>query len=252
IVGLVLGAFPISLHALDSYRQGADVLKDWWRIQRAHKRCKQDLSYHRILFEENVERFLLLLVVDEDELKTLIDDPAGEAWEAQDLEQKLKARLPKSYGIFLEIIRAKKELVVQNIVCDSEARMVSLSHPQNLLQSNNITERHSAHVNIDFQMQCIRFSLKKSSRERTFERFQELNDRLRSLHESGDQVASARRSRETAKSPSGFNKKLHDFWRHAKRLHEALSKSWQCRCTTHIVNLQLQHRPSDVAEFEVL
>ena len=104
IAGLVLGAFPLLLAALDKYREGAEVLTDWWRIQRAYKRCKQDLEYHRILFEGNIERFLLPLVVDEDELKHLMADPAGKDWEDKTMEERLKERLPKSYYVFLDVI----------------------------------------------------------------------------------------------------------------------------------------------------
>jgi hypothetical protein len=104
VAGLVLGAFPIILHALESYREGAEVLKDWWKIDRAFKKCRQDISYHRILFEGNIERFLLPLVVDDDELKVLMADPAGDGWEDPELETRLKERLPKSYDLFLDII----------------------------------------------------------------------------------------------------------------------------------------------------
>lgn len=122
IAGLVLGAFPILLHALDRYREGAEVLTDWWRIQRSYKKCKQDLDYHRILFEGNIERFLLPLVVDEDELRGLMADPAGEEWEDKDMEMRLKERLPKSYNVLLNIMSGinelmealKRELGVQN------------------------------------------------------------------------------------------------------------------------------------------
>lgn len=122
IAGLILGAFPLLIHALEHYGKGAELLTDWWRIQRAYTKCKQDLEYHKILFEGNVEQFLLPLVVDDDELKTLLEDPAGEAWEAEELEVRLKERLPKSYGVFLNIMKdinelmegLKKELGVQN------------------------------------------------------------------------------------------------------------------------------------------
>lgn len=122
IAGLVLGAFPILLHALESYREGAEVLMDWWRIQRAYKKCRQDLKYHQLLFEGNIERFLLPLVVDEEELRQLMADPAGTGWEDRDLEQRLQDRLPKSYSLFLDIIGhinslmelLKKDLGVNN------------------------------------------------------------------------------------------------------------------------------------------
>jgi hypothetical protein len=99
------------------------MLMDWWRIQRAYKKCRHDLNYHRILFEGNIERFLLPLVADDEELKSLMADPAGDAWEDQELEARLKDRLPRSYDLFLDIIgdihelmeSLKKELGIHNV-----------------------------------------------------------------------------------------------------------------------------------------
>ena len=132
LAGLVLGAFPLLLAALDRYRQGAEILTDWWRIQRAYKRCKHDLEYHRLLYEGNIERFLLPLVVDEDELKHLMADPAGKDWEDKAMEERLKERLPKSYHVFLDIIddinqlmeALKAELGVQNKTFQSMIKKV--------------------------------------------------------------------------------------------------------------------------------
>ena len=104
VAGLVLGAFPILIYALESYRKGAEVFGDWWRIEGAYIKCKQDLKYHQLLFEGNIERFLLPLVVDDDELKKLMKNPAGTAWEDPELEKKLQERLPKAYDTFLGVM----------------------------------------------------------------------------------------------------------------------------------------------------
>ncbi|KAF2262757.1 hypothetical protein CC78DRAFT_519767 [Lojkania enalia] len=255
IAGLVLGAFPILIHALESYRESAEVLVDWWRIQRAYKKCKQDLHYHRILFEGNIERFLLPLIVDDDELKTLMADPAGDAWEDKELETRLTERLPKSYGLFLDIMSdinelmeaLKKELGVNN------SKFQASVNPSGTLIKSNASRKDILSIsNVEFQAKRIKFSLKKSSRERLFSQLQQANDRMRNLLESNDHVTAARRRRETVKTPSIVSRKMSEFWLHAKRLHEALSKAWLCGCATHVANLQLQHRTSEKVEFDVL
>jgi hypothetical protein len=111
VAGIVLGAFPLLIHALESYREGAEVLNDWWNIKRAYKKCRQDLSYHKLLFEGNVELFLLPLVVDEDELKVLMANPGDAAWKDPNLEKRLENRLPKSYHLFLDIVGDIKRLM---------------------------------------------------------------------------------------------------------------------------------------------
>lgn len=111
IAGLVLGAFPLIITALERYREGAELLSDWWRIQRAYKSCKREVEYHRILFETNVEEFLLPLVVDNEELKALMDSPAGEEWDDPELEERLQQRLPKSYNLFIDIMGEIRQLM---------------------------------------------------------------------------------------------------------------------------------------------
>lgn len=122
IAGLVLGAFPLLIHALESYRESLDILKDWYKIQRAYRHSIRTLGILQVQFERNVERFLLPLVVDDDELKELMANPAGKGWEDPDLETRLQQRLPESYKWFLETIveinriveALKKELGVTN------------------------------------------------------------------------------------------------------------------------------------------
>jgi adenylosuccinate lyase len=106
--------------------------------------------------------------------------------------------------------------------------------------------------NVEFQAKRLKFSLKKGSRERLFTQLQVANDRMRSLLESSDHIVVASRTRGTAKSPFAMSRKINEFWRHAKRLYEALSKAWECGGTSHVANLQLQHRISDKVEFDVL
>lgn len=274
IAGLVLGAFPLLLAALDRYREGAEVLTDWWRIQRAYKRCKQDLEYHRILFEGNIERFLLPLVVDENELKHLIADPAGRDWEDKTMEQRLRERLPKAYYVFLDIIgdinqlmeALKAELGVQNKHFQAMVKNVRIhcqTWPQDYFlimgqdsttMTANMTRTDLLSIsNMEFQAKRIKFSLKKSSRERLFKQLQEANDRMRNLLESSDQIAAARRDRESKKPGSRVNRKFNEFWQHAKRLHEILTQAVRtCTCPTHVANLQLQHRSCDNIEFDIL
>jgi hypothetical protein len=106
--------------------------------------------------------------------------------------------------------------------------------------------------NIEFQARRIKFTVKKSTRERLFAQLEEANNRMRNLLESSDKTIAARKNRESASPRSLMSRKMNDFWRHAKRLHDALSSAWQCSCASHITNLGLEHRTSDKVEFHLL
>jgi hypothetical protein len=52
----------------------------------------------------------LPLVVDDDELTSLMAEPAGKGCEDQELKVRLKLRLPRSYSLFMDIIKEVHEL----------------------------------------------------------------------------------------------------------------------------------------------
>ena len=108
IAGLVIGTFPLLISGFEHYGKSVSAL---WRFHLAHKNCKHVLLYHHTLLEYNIEELLLPLVVDDDKLKRLIEDPAGKMWEDPELEERLKERLPGSYDVFLTIMIKINKLV---------------------------------------------------------------------------------------------------------------------------------------------
>lgn len=77
IAGLLLGVFPLLISALEHYRESAEVLDDWWQIKKESKKCKNEIKVQELAFENNLERFLLPLVVDDNDIAALIAEPGG-------------------------------------------------------------------------------------------------------------------------------------------------------------------------------
>jgi hypothetical protein len=98
VASFVLAAFPLMISALEHYRKSAEVLEGWWKIKREYRKCKDNLNYHKVVFEENLEELLLPLIVDKDKLQRLLDDPGGPEWKDPELEKMLKERMPKTYS----------------------------------------------------------------------------------------------------------------------------------------------------------
>jgi hypothetical protein len=107
--GFVLAAFPLLISALEHYRASAEVLSDWWQIKREYRKCKDEIRFHQLAFEQNLEKYLLPLIVDENELQDLIADPGGPRWKEAELEGKLKDRLPKAYDLYISTILQMNE-----------------------------------------------------------------------------------------------------------------------------------------------
>jgi hypothetical protein len=100
---------------------------------------------------------------------------------------------------------------------------------------------------------------RRESRKRLFAQLEEANDRLRDLIAGNDQVVAARKARDQLGPAPTVSKKLQDYWRHAKRLHEALAKAADshpsrplCRCATHVAKLRLAAKDPTKTEFGIL
>jgi hypothetical protein len=111
IAGFVLAAFPLMISALEHYRKGAEVLEGWWMIKCEYRKCKNNLNYHKVAFEENLEELLLPLIADEDKLQRLLNDPGGPEWKDPELEKLLKERMPKTYSSYLDTVGMMMEVV---------------------------------------------------------------------------------------------------------------------------------------------
>jgi hypothetical protein len=131
--GFVLAAFPLLLSALgtfhfqkafikfvvyslcllENYRKTAEVFSDWWKFKREYRKCKDEIYFHQLSFEQNLEKYLLPLIVDDEELELLISDPGGEIWHNPELENKLKARLPRAYDLYLSTIVQMNETMAE-------------------------------------------------------------------------------------------------------------------------------------------
>jgi hypothetical protein len=111
IAGLLLGAFPLMISALEHYRGTAEVLEGWWKVKTEYKKCMRNLKYHQLAFEENLEELLLPLIADEDKLQLLLNEPGGPAWKDPELETMLKQRMPKTYSSYLDTVEMMLETV---------------------------------------------------------------------------------------------------------------------------------------------
>jgi hypothetical protein len=77
VAGVVLGGFPILISALEHWHHGAKLLKNWWQFRREYRRSLDDINYHKLAFERNLQECLLPLVADDDEVEALVRDPTG-------------------------------------------------------------------------------------------------------------------------------------------------------------------------------
>lgn len=111
IAGIVLGAFPIAVTALDKYRDVAKMWGFWWEIRAEYQKCNTEVKFHRLSFMRNLRQLLLPLVAEQGQIQQLLADPGGEAWRQQSIAQQLAERLQDSYELYLEIIQQLRNVM---------------------------------------------------------------------------------------------------------------------------------------------
>lgn len=114
IAGVVLGAFPIAIIALEKYREVAKLWGFWWEIRSEYQKCSSEVKFHRLGFTRNLKQLLLPMVSDKAQILRLLAEPGGKEWKEQSIAQQLEDRLQDSYELYFEIIqqlqRAMEEL----------------------------------------------------------------------------------------------------------------------------------------------
>ncbi|KAI8635552.1 hypothetical protein F5Y19DRAFT_408285 [Xylariaceae sp. FL1651] len=255
VAGLVLGAFPVAIWALEQYRDVARRMGFWYEIRSEYQRSNNELKFHRLSFERNLEQLLFPIVSDESQLQDLIAEPGGPGWHNPAIQQALEKRLQKSYQLYLEILdemrqamqELNKELSVDNTQLQSRVRNNERDHHAfSQPATTSKIRKPLTRSNREYQLFRIKFSLGESTRIRLFSELQTYNDRLEKLTLTSDAVSELQADHKNMISTSATSAmvaSLCKFWNHADRLYNALMGAWGCNCyEQHFAELILQHR----------
>lgn len=119
VAGVVLGAFPLAICALEKYREVATRLGLFYRIKLEYKKCSDNINYQQLILTSNLKQLLLPLAIDQDEIQELVDNPGGKAWKNASIVRLLQQRLNDSYELYLEYIKGMEQ--VMGKLCDELA-----------------------------------------------------------------------------------------------------------------------------------
>lgn len=264
VAGLVLGVIPILISGLEQWRKSAEVVSDWWQIQKEYKKCTRELKCADLELTTSLERFLLPLLIDDDEIRLLMDEPGGPRWQNPDLEDTLKQRLPKSYSLFVEVIEDINEVVqkirleigLENSVFEGAVTDTQLSgRMQKLGLWGQQAKSHSRAFakQITAQAQRVRFALRRPDREKLFEELDGHNKRLRRLLDTNDTSQRLRQDRDHNRA-SKVSDGIFSMWQHAEKMYQLLLRAFRCNHKgLHYLYLRLAHvTKCDSVEFRLL
>jgi hypothetical protein len=122
--GIVLGAFPIALSAVEKYRESATRLKLFSKIRLEYKKCRDDLAFHQLMFTTNLRKLLSSLPLDTSKIDELLAAPGAEGWKEEPVAELLQKRLDGSFELYLDYVKhlqTAMEDVNRELAVDSDA-----------------------------------------------------------------------------------------------------------------------------------
>ncbi|KAK5682956.1 hypothetical protein LTS10_004484 [Elasticomyces elasticus] len=268
VVGLVLGASPLAISALEHYRDSCRVLNCLANFEQEYRKTLNDVKDEYLLYVLNLKVLLLPLVngneLGEDDLTLLLTDATHEKWKSDDVEVALRERLDVAHGRFLEIAKDLQHLVWELLTVLGidkprlQARLRSAAtaaahgaqHPMAKLKADVLKEVLKS--SFGYRKEQLKFGFGKSQREELMKEIRATNKKLDRLLEKSEKVVGYQKSLTTPVSPKAV-KSLLQYWKDADRVYTLIHRSWGCQCQSqHCAQLWLQHRTASTFEFKLL
>jgi hypothetical protein len=113
VVGLVLGAFPLAISALEHARESFKVLHLLANFEDEWRKTLNDIKDEYLIYTLNLKLLFLPLVdvdqLDEQDVEDVLADPGSASWKAGD--EALRERLGSAFSRFLENAQELQQLL---------------------------------------------------------------------------------------------------------------------------------------------
>jgi len=101
VAGLVLGAIPLLISALEHWQSTSAVLAKWWHLQSSLKLDLEKLEDTRVLYNSHLEELLRPLTIDgvltEAAFESMRSKQSDEMWKKERVQLALRQRLGERY-----------------------------------------------------------------------------------------------------------------------------------------------------------
>lgn len=109
-VGIVLGAIPLIIVAVQHYAEGVSTIRRYLKYKHGLKDIARSLQTEYDIFRNTCEQLLGGLVHDH-ELSKLLSEPSGADWEAPALKRKIETRLRGSFDGYIQTMKEMESAV---------------------------------------------------------------------------------------------------------------------------------------------
>ncbi|KAJ2989831.1 hypothetical protein NUW58_g3266 [Xylaria curta] len=124
-VGLVLGAIPLIISALEHFQDGKSAVSTWRRHARVVQSLVRNLKTEQGKLYNTCET-LLGGIVSPAKLEPMLNEPFGPLWQNEDTKERIERRLDHMYKSFQETVRDMSiimEELKSNLGFDSEGQL---------------------------------------------------------------------------------------------------------------------------------
>ncbi|KAL9580258.1 MAG: hypothetical protein Q9203_006375 [Teloschistes exilis] len=242
IAGLVLGAIPLVISALEHYEDIIGPTKTFFKFQGELDCAIRELRNQHTLFEQSIEVLLRPITTDQ-QLSEMIDNTKSKLWQDPDIEQELRSNLGTAYASYMRTVSD-----IQMIMIGIAMKLDNVHGVENLNRDGleAIISQHAA-AKVDGKLQRfeismrVKFTMKKKRIKRSLEELQRYIDTIDKFQVKADMIATAD---ELYKSDGCFMFTLAiDVIReNAKKLYNVLLETWCSAHSSHSAGLLLEQR----------
>lgn len=100
VAGLVLGAIPLIISAIEHYESSLDRAKVFFKWQDVLEKARRDLWIQYSSYEMTL-RLLLTDLASEAELEELLNEPKSNLWDDPELINGLREKLGETYQVYV-------------------------------------------------------------------------------------------------------------------------------------------------------
>ena len=106
VAGLLLGAFPVLVSALEKTRDALQMLDDWRKVRKIYENYLMWVKEY-VLFDRNIRCFLEPILCDNVRLEELLANPYSEDWQSDSLIADIDdfKYLPQAYQSYIDIMQ---------------------------------------------------------------------------------------------------------------------------------------------------
>ncbi|KAK6541414.1 hypothetical protein TWF694_007226 [Orbilia ellipsospora] len=242
IAGLLLGAIPLVISALEHYEDIIGPTKAFFKYKGELDRAIRDLRNQHALFEQSIE-LLLAPVTDGQQLNEMIDNTNSGLWKDPDIEGRLKENLGRAYQPYLRTVQD-----IQTTMIGIALKLDNVDGVKNLNRDGLeaiISQHVAAKVNGKLQKfeisKRVKFTMKKKNIKQSLQELQSYNDLLDKFHIKAEKITAIDEPYKSDRR-STFTLHADTIRENAKRLYNVISNTWCLTHSSHSAGLLLEQR----------